>query len=397
MKKYKNLLYNSYKNGYEKRKMIFSVMGFKNAKQTIEDLLTLADIKINGDRPWDVKVHNEELYTRVLAEGALGLGESYMDGWWDCDQLDQFFNNILRAELDKKVVSFNTFLLTIKSKIINLQSKPRAKKVAEQHYDLGNDFFEHMLDKRMQYTCAYWKDADNLDTAQEHKLELICKKIMLNKEDKVLELGCGWGGFAKYAAEKYGCHITAINISSEQVKYAKEICKGLPVEIIHDDYRNAKGVYDKVVAIGLCEHVGYKNYRSFMKLVHSCLKSNGLFLLHTIGGNISVTSVNPWTDKYIFPNGMLPSPKQLTTAWEGLFVLEDWHNFGPHYDKTLMAWYNNFEKHWDKFKSKYGDRFYRMWKYYLLSSAGSFRSRACQLWQIVLSKEGIPGGYESVR
>jgi len=219
----------------------------------------------------------------------------------------------------------------------------------------------------------------------------------LKKGDRVLELGCGWGGFAKYAAEKYGCSVTAYNISKEQVKYGQEKCKGLPVKIIRGDYRTAKGTFDKVVAIGLAEHIGFKNYKAFMKVAHRCLKKDGLFLIHTIGRNSSKNRTDPWIEKYIFPNGMLPSLNQLSQAADGLFVIEDWHIFGGDYAETLMAWFKNFDKNWPKYRQQYGDRFYRMWKYYLLACAGTFRTRKNQLWQIVLSKDGITSGYESVR
>ena len=365
-----------------------------NIKQKAKDLLGIADIKVNGDRPGDIKVHNPKFYLRVLSQGSIGLGESYMDGWWDCERLDEFFRKILSAELDKKVVTADMIIAVAKSKLLNMQSMPRSKQVAKQHYDLGNEFYSNMLDKHMQYTCAYWKDAKTLDEAQEHKLDLICRKAKLKKGDKVLELGCGWGGFAKYAAEKYGCEVTSYNISEEQVKYAQEQCKGLPVKIVLADYRKAKGKYDKVVSIGLCEHVGPKNYRGFMQLAHRCLNKGGLFFLHTIGGNESKNSCDPWTCKYIFPSGVLPSLHQISEASEGLFVQEDFHNFGADYDKTLIEWFKNFDKNWPKFKSQYGSRFYRMWKYYLLSSAGSFRARRNQLWQFVFSKKGVAGGYE---
>ncbi|MBS3174875.1 cyclopropane fatty acyl phospholipid synthase [Candidatus Woesearchaeota archaeon] len=366
-------------------------------KEKAKELLSLADIKINGKRASDLKIYNEKFYQRVFAEGSLGFGESYMDGWWDCKEIDEMINKVFLAQLNKKFISPLMILAAAKARVINMQTKTRSKIVAEQHYDLGNEFYGKMLGKTMQYTCAYWKNAKNLDQAQLNKLDLICKKLNLKKGDKVLELGCGWGYFAKYAAENYGCEVTAYNISEEQVKYARELCKGLPVKIIKADYREAIGMYDKVASIGLCEHIGYKNYRSFMGLVNKHLKSNGLFLLHTIGGNKSVTHTDAWIEKYIFPNSMLPSVAQLSTAMEGLFVLEDWHNFGNDYDKTLMVWNENFEKNWDKFNEEYGKRFYRMWRFYLLSCAGSFRSRKNQLWQLVLSKGGIPGGYKSIR
>ncbi len=369
-----------------------------NYKEDVEKILALADITLNGKRSFDLQVHNEKFYERTLKNGSLGFGESYMDGWWDCSALDEMFTKVFLSKLNKKIIPLYVVFAALKSKLTNLQTKERSKEVAELHYDLGNDFYAAMLDKRMQYTCAYWdKGAKTLDQAQEDKLDLVCKKLQLKKGDKVLELGCGWGGFAKFAAEKYKCEVTAYNISEEQVSYARKICKGLPVNIVKEDYRKAKGIYDKVVSIGMCEHVGYKNYRAFMELVSACLKPNGLFLLHTIGGNVSVTITDPWIEKYIFPNSMLPSIKQLSTSFEKIFVMEDWHNLSTNYDKTLMAWDINFRRHWPEFKEKYGEKFYRMWRFYLLSSAAQFRSRKTQLWQIVLSKGGLADGYKSVR
>ncbi len=368
------------------------------AKQTARELLSKAGITINGNKPYDIIVHNEKLYRRVLSEGLLGLGESYMDGWWDVEQLDEFFSRVIKADLSKYVtINIHTVGLIAKSTIINMANKKRSKAVAEEHYDLSNEFYEDMLDPLMQYTCAYWKDAKTLAKAQENKLDLICRKLKLKKGDKVLELGCGWGGFARFAAKNYGVSVTAYNISKEQIAYAKKKSKGLPVKYVLSDYRDAKGVYDKVVSIGMCEHVGFKNYNSFMQLVSSLMRDDSLFLLHTIGSNRSVVSTNPWTHKYIFPNSMLPSIAQLGKAFEGLFVMEDWHNIGPDYDKTLMAWYNNFISNYHKWEGKFGERFKRMWSYYLLQSAGGFRARYMQLWQVVLSKPGKISSYEPER
>jgi cyclopropane-fatty-acyl-phospholipid synthase len=366
-------------------------------KQVIQQLLDKAQIQINGTKPGDIQVHNDRLYGRVLAEGSLGLGESYMDGWWDSDQLDEFFSKIHMAQLDKDVVDKRLIVNAVKARLFNMQNKQLSKRVAQQHYDLDNDFYEKMLDPHMQYTCAYWKGVHTLADAQEQKLELICRKLQLRKGDRILELGCGWGGFAQYAASTYGCSVVAHNISSEQVAFARRWCADLPVEVIQGDYREATGEYDKVAAIGLTEHVGYKNYRTLMETAHRRLKPHGLFLLHTIGNNASVTTSDPWFDKYIFPGGMLPSVAQLSAAMDGLLVMEDWHNFGPDYDKTLVAWKNNVDKHRGDFKAKFDERFHRMWRYYLLSLAGSFRARKIHLWQIVMSKQGVLGGYESVR
>ncbi len=367
-----------------------------NAKGKVREILAIAGITINGNRQWDIRVHDERFYQRVLADGSLGLGEAYMDGWWDCKKLDEFFARIVDAELEKKVKPAGLIWHAFKARILNMQTKRRSRTVAEQHYDLGNELYTYMLDKNMQYTCGYWKNAKTLDKAQEDKLRLICEKLKLKPGMTVLELGGGFGGLARYIAKNYKCKVVSYNISREQVAYAQEICKGLPVRIVESDYRNAKGLFDRVVSIGLTEHVGYKNHRTLMRVAHRCLKNDGLFLLHTIGRNTSATHADPWINKYLFPHGVLPSVKQLSTAAEGLFVMEDWHNFGAYYEKTLLAWFSNFDRNWPKLKAQYGDRFYRMWKYYLLSCAGAFRVRSMQLWQIVFSKKGVPGGYQRV-
>ena len=367
-------------------------------ERLVQRLLDHAGVRINGDRPFDIQVHNPSFYPRVIAGGSLALGESYMDRWWDCERLDRFFERITAARLDKIVRNSKAILWTVlKSRLANTQGRVRAYEIGEQHYDIGNDLFEAMLDKRMNYSCGYWKDAGNLDAAQEAKLELTCRKLKLSPGLRVLDIGCGWGGFAAYAAQKYGVEVTGVTVSREQVDGAQQCCEGLPVCIELQDYREIQGVFDRVVSIGMFEHVGASQYRTYMRVVQRCLKDDGLFLLHTIGGNATSKAVDPWIAKYIFPNSLLPSARLITAAAEGLFVLEDWHSFGPHYDCTLMAWYHNFTRNWHRLSEKYSQRFYRMWTYYLLCSAGAFRSRRNQLWQIVFSKNGLPGGYDRFR
>lgn len=357
----------------------------------IRELIESADININGSDPWDIQIHDDRFYDRVLKEVELGLGESYMDGWWDCQAIDQFVDRALRARLDNQIKgNWKILLHILRSRYLNLQTAARAFEVGEKHYDLGNDLYQAMLDKRLNYTCGYWRNAKDLDQAQEDKLELVCQKIGLNPGMTILELGCGWGSFAKYAAEKYGAEVLGVTVSAEQVELGMDLCRGLPVELRLQDYREVRGKFDRVISIGVMEHVGYKNYRTYMEVVDSTLKPGGLGFFHTIGSNTSKRTVNPWTEKYIFPNGMLPSIAQLAKAMEGLFVIEDWHNFGPDYDPTLMAWHENFEKAWPSLKEKYGQRFYRMWRYYLLSAAGGFRSRQTQLWQVVFTRIGDP-------
>ena len=369
-------------------------MKHSDAKQAIQKLLAHVDIEINGKNPWDMQVNNPKLYSRVLAGYSLALGESYMDGWWDCASLDQLFDRILGARLDKEVRKDKSLLFPfIKATVINAQSRSKAHIIGKRHYDIGNRLFSIMLDKGMNYSCGYWEKATTLDDAQEAKLDLICNKLLLKPGMTVLDIGCGWGGFAKWAAENYGVKVMGITVSQEQVKFARKYCKGLDVNIEFQDYREMRQPFDRIVSVGMFEHVGCRNYRTFMKVAHRCLKADGLFLLHTIAGNSSVHSVDPWISKYIFPNSMLPSAKQISTAYEKLLVLEDWHSFGQFYDLTLMAWHRNFTRNWDSIKDMYDERFYRMWIYYLLSCAGSFRSRRNQIWQIVFSKNGVKGGY----
>ncbi len=354
-------------------------------------LFELAGIEVNGSNPWDIQIHDNRFYDRVLRESVLGLGKSYLEGWWDCEAIDQFACRGLSADLTSKVKGdWKITWHVLQSKLFNMQSPAKAYEVGQRHYDLGNDLYRAMLDKRLNYTCAYWKNVDCLDEAQEAKLDLVCKKIGLKPGMRVLELGCGWGAFAKYAAEKYGAEVLGVTVSKEQVALGMELCKGLPVELRLQDYREVQGTYDAVISIGIMEHVGYKNYRTYMQVANRCMKEGGIAFIHTIGGNHSVTSADAWSTTYIFPNGMLPSISQLSAAMEDIFVMEDWHNIGPHYDKTLMAWLANFEAAWPELSKKYDQRFYKMWRFYLLTSAGAFRSRNQQLWQIVMTRQGDP-------
>ncbi|MDP2087880.1 MAG: cyclopropane fatty acyl phospholipid synthase [Flavobacteriaceae bacterium] len=367
-------------------------------KKKTEQILGIAGVQINGSNPWDIQVHNDKFYKRVLTEGELGLGESYMDGWWDSEKVDEFIHKLLQAHLNERIQrKFSILIKLFSAQIFNLQSKRKAFDNGERHYDLGNDLFQNMLDKRMNYSCAYWKNAKSLDEAQENKLELICRKLSLKPGMRVLDIGCGWGAFGKYAAQKYKVAVVGITVSKEQVELGRKLCEGLPVEFRLIDYRDMHEKFDAIASIGMIEHVGHKNYRTFFEVANRCLKNDGLFLLHTIGRNDSSYSINPWTDKYIFPNGLIPSVAQIGEAIQNLFVMEDWHNFGVDYDKTLMAWYDNFMANWNQIKSKDSERFFRMWEYYLLSAAASFRTRHNQLWQIVLSKNGVPEGYQSIR
>jgi cyclopropane-fatty-acyl-phospholipid synthase len=363
----------------------------KSSENLICELLKKAGIEIGGSATHDIVVHDPRFYDWVARDGALGLGEAYVHGFWDSPAVDEMITRIHRAKLAQVIRNNWRYMARVLgAKALNLQTRRRSVRLVEHHYDIGNDLYQSMLDKRMVYTCGYWKDANNLDEAQEAKLDLVCRKLGLRSGMRVLDLGCGWGGFAKYAAENYGVEVTGFSISKEQVALGRELCAGLPVDLRLDDYRNARGCYDCVVSIGIIEHVGYKNYRTYMEVVDRCLAPGGVSLIHTIAGHTSDPVPDTWTQKYIFPNSHLPSIAQLARAMEGLFTIEDLHSFGAHYDPTLMAWYRNFTAAWSALKVKYTDEFYRLWTYYILMSAAAFRARYINLFQIVMTRPDTP-------
>jgi len=367
------------------------------ARKRVESLLDGTGVHIDGDLPSDMQVRDGRLYARAIAHGSLGLGEAYMDGWWEADNLDEFLYRLLRARIDEQIGNLEDTALYLRSTLLNLQRGRRAFEVGKAHYDLGNDLFRAMLGKRLVYSCAYWRDADNLDDAQLAKLELICRKLQLQPGMRVLDIGCGWGETLKYAAENYGVSGVGVTVSEEQAQFAIELCSGLPIEIRVQDYRDVTDRFDRVLSIGMFEHVGIKNYATYFQVARRCLEDEGLALLHCIGSNTSTNHADPWIAKYIFPNSMLPSAAQIGAACEGLFVIEDWQNFGADYDPTLMAWRRNFEQAWPRLRSHYDERFYRMWRFYLSASAAVFRARRNQLWQIVQSPNGMSGGYRAIR
>lgn len=359
----------------------------------VQDLLNHADITLNGSNDYDPQIKNPLFYQRVLQKGSLGLGESYMDGWWDCAKLDEFIRRLIHADIESKAPKNKIDILKILMvRTRNLQTKARAWQVGKEHYDLGNDLYSKMLDPYMQYSCGYWKDCTTLELAQEQKLKLICDKLQLKPGEKVLDIGCGWGGLSYYMAKNYGVSVVGLTISKEQKALADERCKGLNVEIRLQDYRDLNEPFDKMVSVGMFEHVGSKNYKTYFDVVKRNLKKDGLFLLHTIGSNSSSVNVDAWINKYIFPNGELPSIERIAAALRRDFVVEDWHNFGADYDRTLMAWHERFLAAWPEIEANYSPRFKRMFDYYLLACAGAFRARSIQLWQIVLSPEGVVGG-----
>lgn len=365
-----------------------------SAYRLVEELLVHADVRIGGDRPWDIRLLADGVPERVLAQGNLGLGESYMEGHWECDELDQFFARVIRSHIDEKIHPSRLVFHALRARLLNRQTARRAWKVGQVHYDIGNAFYEAMLDRRMTYTCGYWSGgAQTLEAAQEEKLDLICRKLQLKPGMRLLDIGCGWGSLMGFAAEYYDVECVGVTISREQVEWAKQRYARTPLEFRLQDYRTLNERFDRIASVGMFEHVGVKNYRTYMEVAHRCLEDDGLFLLHTIGKNRRESTPDPWIDRYIFPNGELPSISNVGDAAGGLFVVEDLHNFGADYDRTLMAWCQRVEAAWPRFAEKMGERFLRMWRYYLLSCAGAFRARDIQLWQWVLSKNGITDGY----
>jgi len=304
---------------------------------------------------------------------------------------------VFRSHAEQHLPSFMQMWAALSARLFNPQSPGRSFKVGEQHYDIGDDLYARMLDPNMIYSCAYWRDAQTLEDAQEAKLDLVCRKLRLEPGMNVLDIGCGWGGAARFAARHYGVKVTGVTVSRNQARTAAERCKDLPVTILLQDYRSATGRFDRVYSLGMFEHVGFRNYRAYFETVRRVLDPRGLFLLHTIGSNTSMEANDPWIERYIFPNSLLPSMAQIASSVERLFVVEDWHSFGPYYDRTLLAWHERFCAAWPDLAPRYGERFRRMWEYWLLASAASFRARRIQLWQALLSPNGVADGLAEVR
>jgi cyclopropane-fatty-acyl-phospholipid synthase len=365
----------------------------KFSKVFIKGLLLKAGITIGGNKPYDIHVHNEAFYDLVMTSGSLGLGESYIEKYWDCAQIDEFINRIIRADLSSEVgKDFKSLARIILAKVKNYQKASQSASDISEHYDIGDGWYESFLDNRMVYTCGYWKNATNLDEAQEAKLNLSCRKEKIEDGMHILDIGSGWGSYAKYVLENFkNVTVTGISNCKTHVQYATNTCKAYKnrVEFQLHDWGKIAGKYDAIASFGMFEHVGPKNYRRFMKKVYNSLSSDeSLFLLHCISSNTATTSTDPYIQKRIFPGTVIPSVAGISKATDGLLKLEDWHLFGQDYDTTLMAWHNNFVKNFPElFKiGKFNERNFRKQVYYFCMCAGSFRANKNDLSQIVFSK-----------
>jgi len=386
---------------YKNLERLILTLLFPLVKKLVIGRFRKAGIDLNGNGPAGITIrpgHEKEWILRVACDLELGLGEMYMEGLWECKSLDKFMFLMLKSEMYKEATSFrNSCISYLRHGLFNMQTMKKAFEVSS-HYDLGNDLFESFLDPSMSYSCGYWRTAQNLNEAQTAKMELIAQKLKLREGMRVLDVGCGWGGLARHLAKNYGVTVVGVTIGNEGAEYARKVCAGLPVEIRVQDYRTLNEKFDRIVSVGMFEHVGSKNYREYFEVVNRCLVDDGIFLLHTIGvHDVRMEQKDPWTLKYIFPNGQIPYYRDVDEALEGLFLIEDWHNFGVDYGKTLLCWRDNFDVAWPQLESKYGNTFYRMWKFYLETSAGAFAARKLNLWQIILTKDGLLNGYDSVR
>ncbi len=224
--------------------------------------------------------------------------------------------------------------------------------------------------------------------AQEQKLNLLCRKLDLHPGERLLDVGSGFGAFAHHAASRYGARVTSVNISEEQIRYGRELCRGLDIKVVQRDYRDLQGSFDKVAAVAMFTRVGNRNYRTFIETMHRLVAPGGIFVIEEELGERFPLHIDAWLDEYIFPGSVIPSGAQTFQAFEGLFVAEDVHNFGPDYATTLRAWNRNLQEAWPGLRARYDEKVRRIFELYFLMCAGAFRARTQQNWQIVLTPQG---------
>lgn len=358
-----------------------------------------AGITIGGHAAHDLRVLDPSFFRRIAMNPAYELGQTYVDGLWECDAIDRMMTKLLAAGVGQSFEHGRQFFVrSLVAKAHNLQSRLRAKIVIDRHYDLGDELFAAMLDESMAYTCAIFETPEtSLADAQQAKMRVLCNKLELASGETFLDIGCGWGGLLDHAARVNGARVTGITISKNQHATATERVRhhpGASVRLM--DYRDLPKQgerYAKVAAVEMIEAVGPKNYETFFRSVHDVMEPGGRFVLQCFISHRSVYVCNEWFDRHIFPNGVSPSLAFLSRASESTFgapsVIED---IGLHYDPTLMAWNDNFEAAYPSLvRYGYDERFRRMWRFYLTSLAGVFRAKHLRCYQIVYEKPGHRG------
>jgi len=359
----------------------------KILQRPLDSILSRAGVSINGNQPWDITVIDNRFYGHVLANGSLGLGESYMRQYWSTQDLEELFYRLVSSGMEEVGNRIPGRIISrIFSRGLNRQTTHKSKKNAEHHYNLGNSLFFNFLGKYKNYSCGYYKEAETLDEAQLAKLHRLCELLELKKGDRLLDVGGGWGEFAKFAADNYGCHVTSINIAEEQIKHARQYCRDANVDIVKCDYRNMTGSFNKIAVIAMFTHVGHKNYRQFMETMSRILEPGGKMIMETVGGHRSKTRCEPWTDKYIFPGGLIPSLDQIDQSIKGLFLRDSLEEFGDDYVLTLREWHSNFKRAWPKLSEEYSNSMRLMFEYFFLSVAGDFRAKDLLHYHIEFSK-----------
>lgn len=376
----------------------------RSVPASLRSIAVAADIRFDGQRPWDLQVHDSQFFGELVRRGSLALGEGYVAGQWDCDQLDELINRLLRVRANQPLSlrgAISAAVERLRDQLINPQSLARAFRVGRQHYDIDHRVYAATLDRRLVYSCGHWQEASSLEEAQLQKLERICRKLQMQPGQRLLDVGCGWGSLAAHAAEHHGVRVTAITVSAAQYLWVREHYGHLPIQVELCDYRSLPGLlrgrFERIASVGMFEHVGQRNHPCFFRCMQQLMEADGLLLLHTIGHAGPRGGTDPWIDAYVFPGGRLPSATEVCRASAPHLRLEDWENFGGDYVRTLLAWWQNFQARWPELQGHLGEKFYRFWRYYLLSCAGYFRSGQGQVWQLVMSRPESSRVYRSLR
>ena len=352
------------------------------------------------------EVHHDHAFTRMLIGGSTGAGEAYMDGLWSSSDLRAVLTGALanagRVRLDA-AVSLPRRILDLWRHSRRRNTRSGSAQNIQAHYDLGNEFFRLFLDESLAYSCAIWDGCDDLDEAQQAKFDLVCRKLDLGPGDRVLEIGCGWGGFAVHAARTTGCQIVAITVSREQYELASQrvAAEGLDdqVRIVYSDYRDVEGTFDKVVSIEMFEAVGREYWDEFFATCARVLRPGGTMLLQTIGiqdrDADSGMRASGWISKYIFPGGVLPAVVEIRrSARRGgkALAVRAIDEIGPHYVRTLDEWRRRFWQAERRVRALgFDDRFIRMWDFYFAACAASFESRTIRDVQVLIERAESPG------